>query len=136
MMGDFKVVSAGHNGDVLCDEDRLYSSSSPPLPLPASNPDTCSIGSESWAIAERTTQEIVCRIQPTLATDHKRKEVIKYVQRLIRKRVGCEVRAEFALLSVYQAILSSGYFTIFLFLRFCLRTTSFFSHCRVVFLVM
>lgn len=72
---------------------------------------------------------------PTLATDHKRKEVIKYVQRLIRKRVGCEVRAEFALLSVYQAILS-GYFTIFLFLRFCLRTTSFFSHCRVVLLVM
>ncbi|KAK4606859.1 hypothetical protein RGQ29_000909 [Quercus rubra] len=91
MMGDFKVCSAGHNGDVLCDEDRLYSSSSPPLPLPASNPDTCSIGSESWAIAERTTQEIVCRIQPTLATDHKRKEVIEYVQRLIRNRVGCEV---------------------------------------------
>ncbi|XP_050285206.1 uncharacterized protein LOC126724842 [Quercus robur] len=31
------------------------------------------------------------QIVPTLATDHKRKEVIKYVQRLIRKRVGCEV---------------------------------------------
>ncbi|XP_030970235.1 uncharacterized protein LOC115990551 [Quercus lobata] len=49
------------------------------------------------------------QIVPTLATDHKRKEVIKYVQRLIRKRVRCEVRAEFALLSVYQAILSSGF---------------------------
>ena len=135
-MGDLKVCSARHNGVVLCGEDRLYSSSSPPTPLPASNPDPCSIGSESWASAERTAQEIVWRIQPTLATDHKRKEVIKYVQRLIKKRVGCEVRAEFALLSVYQPILSSGYFTIFLFLRFCLRTTSFFSHCRLVLLVM
>uniref|UniRef100_A0A7N2KNM2 PAP/OAS1 substrate-binding domain superfamily n=1 Tax=Quercus lobata TaxID=97700 RepID=A0A7N2KNM2_QUELO len=91
MMGDLKVCSARHNGVVLCGEDRLYSSSSPPTPLPASNPDPCSIGSESWASAERTAQEIVWRIQPTLATDHKRKEVIKYVQRLIRKRVRCEV---------------------------------------------
>ncbi|XP_050288714.1 uncharacterized protein LOC126727194 isoform X2 [Quercus robur] len=91
MMGDLKVCSARHNGVVLCGEDRLYSSSTPPPPLPASNPDPCSIGSESWASAERTAQEIVWRIQPTLATDRKRKEVIKYVQRLIKKRVGCEV---------------------------------------------
>ncbi|KAM4095958.1 hypothetical protein ACJW30_08G070600 [Castanea mollissima] len=85
MMGDLKVCSARHNGVDFCGEDRLYSS--PPPPLPASNPDPCSIGSESWASAERTTREIVCRIQPTLATHHKRKEVIEYVQRLIRNRV-------------------------------------------------
>lgn len=88
------MYSPRPNG-VVFGEERFYSSSPP---LPASNPDPLSIGSESWARAERITREIVCKIQPTLAADHKRKEVVEYVQGLITSSVGCEVQSKFALL--------------------------------------
>ncbi|KAK9279936.1 hypothetical protein L1049_013620 [Liquidambar formosana] len=99
-MGDLQVFMPRPNG--VLTEDRLFmsdasssssssslSSSSPPLP--SSSPDTSSIDAESWARAEQTTKEIVCMIQPTAVADQKRKEVIDYVQRLIRCCLGCEV---------------------------------------------
>ncbi|KAA8543664.1 hypothetical protein F0562_021590 [Nyssa sinensis] len=87
-MGDLRVCCEQPN-DVLTD-DRLFPSSLS-LPLPPPNPDPSSIGEESWVTAEQTTQEVVCFIQPNLATDQKRTEVIEYVHRLIRSRLGCEV---------------------------------------------
>lgn len=87
-MGDLDVCSSPRpNGDVL--GEYHVRGSSPPLP--ASNPDPDSIGAESWDAAERATHEVVCRIHPTLGADYKRKEVIEYVQGLIRSHVGCEV---------------------------------------------
>ncbi|KAE8039405.1 hypothetical protein FH972_011820 [Carpinus fangiana] len=87
-MGDLQVCSPPRSSGVVLGEYCLCGASPP---LPALNPDPVSIGAESWAAAERTTHEVVCRIHPTLATDYKRREVIEYVQGLIKSRVGCEV---------------------------------------------
>ncbi|THF94304.1 hypothetical protein TEA_020340 [Camellia sinensis var. sinensis] len=87
-MGDLQVFSQQPNG--VLTEDRSFSVSFSP-PLPASNPDPSSIGEESWAIAEQTTQQVICCIHPTLDSEEKRKDVIEYVQRLIRCSLGFEV---------------------------------------------
>ena len=83
-MGDLQACSPPNiNGDIF-GEDRLY-------PLPPLNPDPASIGVETWTRAETTAQEIVSRIQPTLVADQKRRDVIDYVQRLLKYCIGCEV---------------------------------------------
>ncbi|XP_010252088.1 PREDICTED: uncharacterized protein LOC104593785 [Nelumbo nucifera] len=74
--------------DGILTEDRQFpapSSSSSP------NPNPFSIGAGSWSRAELTTHEIVCRIQPTVVSEERRKAVIDYVQRLIRGYLGSEV---------------------------------------------
>lgn len=99
-MGDLQPCSLPNpNGDIF-GEDRLCPLPSSP-PLPASNPDPASIALESWARAETTTQEIVSCIQPTLVADQKRKDVIDYVQRLLRYCIGYEVtRSDTTLVSI------------------------------------
>uniref|UniRef100_A0A5B6Z1Q5 Polymerase nucleotidyl transferase domain-containing protein n=1 Tax=Davidia involucrata TaxID=16924 RepID=A0A5B6Z1Q5_DAVIN len=57
----------------------------------SSNPSPSSIGAERWARAEQATQKIICQVQPTVVSEERRKEVIDYVQRLIRGRLGCLV---------------------------------------------
>ncbi|KAL2975911.1 hypothetical protein AAZX31_14G189200 [Glycine max] len=84
-MGDLLV-----NG-VVFGEDRPCASSPPSPPLPPSNPDPSSIAADAWAAAEKTTAEILSRIRPTLAADRRRREVVDYVQRLIRYGARCEV---------------------------------------------
>ncbi|KAJ4719213.1 PAP/OAS1 substrate-binding domain superfamily protein [Melia azedarach] len=49
------------------------------------------IARESWETAEGITNEILCRIRPTLVADDNRREVIKYVRDLITASLGCEV---------------------------------------------
>nr|XP_016501780.1 PREDICTED: uncharacterized protein LOC107820077 [Nicotiana tabacum] len=56
-----------------------------------SSPDPMSISEDRWLLAEETIQEVVNCIHPTLDTEEKRKDVIDYVQRLIRCSLGCEV---------------------------------------------
>lgn len=56
-----------------------------------SGPDPSTICEEHWAVAEETTQEVVNCIHPTLDSEEKRKDVIDYVQRLIRYSLGFEV---------------------------------------------
>ncbi|KAL6967806.1 hypothetical protein U1Q18_033615 [Sarracenia purpurea var. burkii] len=90
-MGDLQVCSGLPNGVV--DEDRPFAMSLSSLPLRAPNSDPSSIGEDSWAIAEQTTQEVICCIHPTLDSEEKRKDVIEYVQRLIRCSIGCEVNS-------------------------------------------
>ncbi|KAL5129093.1 Poly(A) RNA polymerase cid14 [Glycine soja] len=84
-MGDLLV-----NG-VVFGEDRPCASSPPSPPLPPSNPDPSSVAADAWAAAEKTTAEILSRIRPTLAADRRRREVVDYVQRLIRYGARCEV---------------------------------------------
>ncbi|XP_054818603.1 uncharacterized protein LOC129318086 isoform X2 [Prosopis cineraria] len=88
-MADLQVSSPRMNGAVIA-EDRLCSSP-PSSPLPPSNPDPSSVEAEAWSRAEKTTRDILCRIQPTLGADQRRKEVVGYVQRLIKFGVGYEV---------------------------------------------
>ncbi|CAL0315671.1 unnamed protein product [Lupinus luteus] len=53
-------------------EDRPSAASPPSPPL------------HVWSVAENATRQILCRIQPTLAADRRRRQVVDYVQRLIR----------------------------------------------------
>ncbi|OAY46386.1 uncharacterized protein LOC110619339 isoform X3 [Manihot esculenta] len=50
-----------------------------------------SIDSELWLMAEQRTQEILWIIQPAMASEQKRKEVIDYIQRLIKGYYATEV---------------------------------------------
>lgn len=63
----------------------LSSSSSSPnlVPLP--------IDMELWLMAEERTQEILCAIQPAHISDRSRREIIDYVQKLIKGYYGIEV---------------------------------------------
>ncbi|OIW04411.1 hypothetical protein TanjilG_32603 [Lupinus angustifolius] len=80
-----------HLNAVVFTEDRPCASSPPSPPLPSSHPDPSSITPHVWSVAEKATRQILCRIQPTLAADRRRREVVDYVQRLIRYGVRCEV---------------------------------------------
>jgi hypothetical protein len=46
---------------------------------------------ENWERAEEFTREIVYRIHPTVESNFKRKQIIGYVQRLIKSSLGFEV---------------------------------------------
>ncbi|CAK9153810.1 unnamed protein product [Ilex paraguariensis] len=87
-MGDLQVWCGCQNG-VAMEDDQFFSSNS--LPMASSNPDPSSICKNCWAVAEETTQEVVNRIHPTLDSEEKRKDVIDYVQRLVRTSLVCEV---------------------------------------------
>lgn len=54
-------------------------------------PDPSAVTEDSWAVAEEAVQEVVNCVHPTLDTEEKRKDVVDYVQRLIRCTLGCEV---------------------------------------------
>ncbi|XP_058179651.1 uncharacterized protein LOC131298289 isoform X1 [Rhododendron vialii] len=83
-MGDLQAGSRQPNGVVAEDCPFLMASLT-------SNPDPLSIGEGSLGIAEKMTQEVLCCIHPTLDSEEKRKDVIEYIQRLIRLSIGCEV---------------------------------------------
>lgn len=94
-MGDLRVCSRPPSG-VVATEDRprpvSLLSSLPPLPLRAcSSPDPSVIEEDRWAVAEETAREVIGCVHPTLDSEEKRKDVIDYVQRLIRCSLGCEV---------------------------------------------
>lgn len=69
-------------------EDRQENS----LPSSVPNQQPLSIDEELWLLAEERAQEILCTIQPNVISEVNRKEVIEYVQRLIRSYYGAEVR--------------------------------------------
>ncbi|KAK2647512.1 hypothetical protein Ddye_015001 [Dipteronia dyeriana] len=73
-MGDLRDWSPEPNGVVL--EERSPSSI---------------ITSDYWQRAEEATQGIISQVQPTVASEERRKAVIDYLQRLIRNYLGCEV---------------------------------------------
>ncbi|MCD7460493.1 hypothetical protein HAX54_043641 [Datura stramonium] len=54
-------------------------------------PDPSEVTEDCWAVAEEAIKEVVNCVHPTLDTEEKRKDVIDYVQRLIRCSLGCEV---------------------------------------------
>ncbi|KAI3526365.1 hypothetical protein L1887_05616 [Cichorium endivia] len=70
------------------EEDRPFS---PSFAAPLSNPDPNSIRAETWVLAEDPVREVLNCIHPTLDSDEKRKDVIEYVQKLIRCNLRLEV---------------------------------------------
>lgn len=91
MTGDLQVSSLPSQNGVLFGENGLYPLQSSSSPLLESNPEPVLISSDTSDRAEMITQEIVSRIQPTQVADKKRKDIIEYVQRLIKYYIGCEV---------------------------------------------
>ncbi|KAM3373912.1 hypothetical protein P3S68_012626 [Capsicum galapagoense] len=55
------------------------------------NPDPSQVKEDCWVVGEEAVQEVVNCVHPTLDTEEKRKDVVDYVQRLIRCSLGCEV---------------------------------------------
>ncbi|CAN1297598.1 hypothetical protein LINPERPRIM_LOCUS23529 [Linum perenne] len=68
----------------------VYSSSFS-CPRPELNP-LC-IDSELWLMAEHRIFEILCSVQPALASEQKRHDVISYIMRLIKAHYSTEVFA-------------------------------------------
>ncbi|XP_058075306.1 uncharacterized protein LOC131223814 isoform X2 [Magnolia sinica] len=87
-MGDLQVWLLPQPNNILTDDSP---SPSPSL-SPSNNPRPLSIGADSWRWAEQATCEIICRIQPTVVSEQRRKAVVDYVQRLIRGVLGSEVK--------------------------------------------
>ncbi|CAM8963865.1 unnamed protein product [Rhodiola kirilowii] len=58
---------------------------------PSRNPDLSAIGADCWEAAEQVTKEIISYVRPTVVSDSRRKEVIEFVQDLIRSSLGFEV---------------------------------------------
>ncbi|KAJ8543569.1 hypothetical protein K7X08_006092 [Anisodus acutangulus] len=54
-------------------------------------PDPSAITEDCWVVGEEAIEDVVNCVHPTLDTEEKRKDVIDYVQRLIRCSLGCEV---------------------------------------------
>ncbi|KAF9670935.1 hypothetical protein SADUNF_Sadunf13G0120900 [Salix dunnii] len=97
-MGDLQVcgfpTENGHLHHHHNDHDhhhRLLGPGQYPVSPSSSNPDPGSIVEENWERAEEVTTEIVCRIHPTVESNFKRKQVIDYVQTLIRRSLEFEV---------------------------------------------
>ncbi|GAB4856252.1 hypothetical protein Ancab_014179 [Ancistrocladus abbreviatus] len=86
-MGDLREP----NGVVVEDLQLPSQSPSPSSSSSWSCPDPFGVRAEKWAQAELVTQEIIWRVQPTVASEERRREVIDYVQRLLRTRLGYEV---------------------------------------------
>lgn len=75
----------------------LHRSLSPPSFSTSSSssslgPHPLQIDSELWLMVEKRTQEILYTIQPAFGSEKKRKEVINYIQSLIKGYFAVEVR--------------------------------------------
>lgn len=66
-------------------EDRQKASS-------GSDSSELSMDPELWLIAEQRTKEILWAIQPNVASEWRRRELIDYIQRVIKGCFGTEVR--------------------------------------------
>lgn len=75
-------------GDLGMDEDRPYL---PSFAAPLNNPDPNSIRVDAWVVAEDPAREVLNCIHPTLDSEEKRKDVIEFVQKLIRFHLRLEV---------------------------------------------
>ncbi|XP_024013513.1 uncharacterized protein LOC18020903 isoform X2 [Eutrema salsugineum] len=68
-------------------EESSSSFSSLPPPRSPSNQ------SEFWKRVEEATREIIEQVHPTLVSEDRRRDVIDYMQRLIKMTLGCEVHS-------------------------------------------
>ncbi|KAL1199779.1 Protein HESO1 [Cardamine amara subsp. amara] len=66
------------------------SSSFSPVPPPPRSPSN---QPEFWKRVEEATREIIEQVHPTLVSEDRRRDVIDYVQRLIKITLGCEVHS-------------------------------------------
>lgn len=80
-------------GDLQGQPNGVVTEDCPSFMPSFSNPDPLSFEEGSLGIAEKMTQEVVRCIHPTLDSEERRKDVIEYIQRLIRLSIRCEVNS-------------------------------------------
>lgn len=54
-------------------------------------PDPASLSEECLSAAEEAAQQVLNCIHPTLDSEEKRRDIVDYVQRLIKSHLKCEV---------------------------------------------
>lgn len=57
---------------------------------PGSNPS--GIRKENWVTADKTIGDVLRQVEPTSQSEERRRKVVDYIQRLIKKRLGAEVK--------------------------------------------
>ncbi|XP_027112355.1 uncharacterized protein [Coffea arabica] len=92
-MGDVGRGGDANGVAVMGDErpSSTYDNTSHHQRHPGPDPDPSSIKQENLGVAEETALEVLDAIHPTMDSEEKRKDVIDYVQRIIRNSLGFEV---------------------------------------------
>ncbi|KAL0458878.1 UNVERIFIED_CONTAM: hypothetical protein Slati_0515000 [Sesamum latifolium] len=57
----------------------------------STQPDPASLSEESLSAAEEAAQQVLNCVHPTLDSEEKRRDIVDYVQRLIKSHLNCEV---------------------------------------------
>ncbi|XP_074559707.1 uncharacterized protein LOC141815650 isoform X2 [Curcuma longa] len=60
-------------------------------PPPPVDPDPSAISAEKWHVAEKATQDVLRCIQPTVVSEQRRKGIVEFVQKLLKRCIGIEV---------------------------------------------
>lgn len=101
-MGDLETKSS--SGGVLVEDGHLVFGLGSISGSGRRQPDPASITDECFLAAEEAAEQVMNCIHPTLDSEEKRKDVIDYVQRLIKRHLDCEVITRF-LISIYYVCL-------------------------------
>ncbi|XP_037440498.1 uncharacterized protein LOC119308472 isoform X1 [Triticum dicoccoides] len=75
----------------MVDIDECSVALVPELEHALANPNPSSISPDAWAPFEAAALGVMCRIQPTVASEGRRAAVVDYIQRLVKCSVGCSV---------------------------------------------
>ncbi|CAA3016173.1 Hypothetical predicted protein [Olea europaea subsp. europaea] len=87
-MGDLETKSS--SGGVLVEDGHLVFGLGSISGSGRRQPDPASITDECFLAAEEAAEQVMNCIHPTLDTEEKRKDVIDYVQRLLKRHLDCE----------------------------------------------
>ncbi|KAK4419834.1 hypothetical protein Salat_2396300 [Sesamum alatum] len=82
-MGELGVVNSGGRAEQRSGFFMGSRSSTPP--------DPASLSEESLSVAEEAAQRVLNCVHPTLDSEEKRRDIVDYVQRLIKSHLNCEV---------------------------------------------
>lgn len=95
---------ANSGGDILKEEEHLHLgvdcgvTASPTL-------DPAVIMEEKWSAAEEAAEHVLNWVHPTLDSEEKRRDVVDYVQQLVKSRLNCEVVNFFLFLFFFVVVL-------------------------------
>lgn len=78
------------DGDVLAVEERSNFGSARVASTPPADPVSI-ISKECLSAAEEAAEEVLNCVHPTLDAEEKRRDVIDYVQQLVKTHLNCEV---------------------------------------------
>lgn len=102
-------------GDVLAVEERSNFGSSW---MPSTSADSASISKECLSAAEEAAEEVLNCVHPTLDAEEKRRDVIDYVQQLVKIHLNSEV-IDFLSLNKFGLFLCLFSFYFLQFFNFC-----------------